>query len=93
MSLSVRKRVPAPLEIAPQLLVVVDLAVEDDPDRAVLVRDRLVAAVEIDDAEAAHAERDAVADVHTLIVGAAMRHGAAHGANLVLVNRLPVPAN
>jgi hypothetical protein len=29
----------ASLQIAPQFLVVVDLAVENDPDRAVLVRD------------------------------------------------------
>jgi hypothetical protein len=85
--------VPAPLEIAPQLLVVVDLAVEDDPDGPVFVRDRLGAVIEIDDAEAPHADRHAVADVHTLIVRASMRHDAAHGTNLVLVNGLPVPAN
>ena len=83
--------VAAPLQIAPQLLVVVDLAVEDDPDGAVLVRDRLEAVAQIDDAEAAHADGDAVADVDALIVGTAVRHDAAHRADLVLTNGLSVP--
>ena len=43
----------APLAQAlPQLAEVVDLAVEDGADRAVLVRDRRVALVEVDDREA-----------------------------------------
>ena len=83
--------VAAPLQVAPQLLVVVDLAVEDDPDGAVLVRDRLEAVAQIDDAEAAHADGDAVADVDALIVGTAVRHDAAHRADLVLTNGLSVP--
>ena len=49
-----RKTWPRALEVAPQLAVVVDLAVEDDPDGAVLVGDRLMAAFEVDDAEPAH---------------------------------------
>src|SRR5262245_38893745 len=40
---------PASLEIGAQLLEVVDLTVEDDLDRAVLVADRLVAALQVDD--------------------------------------------
>ena len=42
-----------------QLAEVVDLAVEDDDDRAVLVEDRLVAGLEVDDAQALDAEADA----------------------------------
>ena len=38
--------------------VVVELAVLDRPDRSVLVRERLVAALDVDDAEAPRAERD-----------------------------------
>src|SRR5205085_775399 len=87
------QRMPALLEVAPQLLVVVDFAVENDPDGSVFVRDRLVAVIEIDDAEAPHANRHAVADVHTLIVRAAMRHDPAHGTNLVFLNGPSVPAN
>ena len=58
------------LELAAQLAEVVDLAVEDDPDRAVLVVDRLVAGREVDDAQPAHAERHALVHPHALIVRA-----------------------
>ena len=57
---------------------VVDFDVEDDPDCAVFVRDRLVAALEVDDAEAAHADGDAVADVHALLVGPAVHERPRH---------------
>ena len=50
-------------ELVAQLGVVVDLAVLDDDDGAVLVRDRLVAAGEVDDREAPRAERDLAVDV------------------------------
>jgi hypothetical protein len=43
----------ARLEVAPQLDVIVDLAVHHDPDRLVLVGQRLGPGLEIDDAEAA----------------------------------------
>ena len=44
------------LELAPELGVVVDLAVEDEPERAVLVRHRLVCPIgKIDDLEPAKA--------------------------------------
>jgi hypothetical protein len=56
VSLAVRNVWPACLELAPQVAVVVDLAVEDDPDGAILVADRLLAVVEIDDAQPPHAE-------------------------------------
>ena len=53
-----QKRWPAPRARA-QLAEVVDLAVEDDLHRAVLVGDRLVAGLEVDDREPAEAEADA----------------------------------
>ena len=49
-------------ELRPDVGVVVDLAVEDDPDRAVFVRQRLLAGGQIDDAQAAVAERGLVVD-------------------------------
>ena len=55
------ERVPVRDELRAQLAVVVDLAVEDHPDGAVFVANRLVAAGEVDDAQAAHAERRAIA--------------------------------
>ena len=44
------------LEFVAQSKIVVDLAVEDGPDRPVLVAHRLVAGVEVDDREAPVAE-------------------------------------
>ena len=56
---SVRKRCPFATSSRPQLPVVVDLAVEDDRDRAVLVAHRLVRGRrEVDDREPAVAEPD-----------------------------------
>ena len=55
--------VAALFELAPQLAVVVDLAVEHHPDGAVFVANRLLAGLEVDDAQPAHAEPDAVAEV------------------------------
>ena len=82
--------VAAGLELRPQLLEVVDLAVEHDPDRAVLVPDGLPPGLEVDDPEAAHAEADARAEVEAVLVRATMRDGRAHGAQLVHGDRTPV---
>ncbi len=57
-----REGVPGPLEVMPELAVVVELAVLDDLDAAVLVADRLVAGLEVDDREAARGEADAAVD-------------------------------
>ena len=62
----------------PDVGVVVDLAVEDDPDRAVFVRQRLMAGRQIDDAQPAVAERRPIVEELTRIVRAAMRDDVAH---------------
>ena len=80
-------------QLAMQFLVVVDLAVEDDPHGPVFVEHRLLSAFEIDDAEAPHAERDTVLDVNALLVGAAMHHHSTHRTDLVLEDGLVVPAD
>ena len=54
---SVTNRRPG-LELAPQLGVVVDLAVEDEREVAVVAVERLVAGRDVDDREAAHADRE-----------------------------------
>ena len=51
------KRVAAAAELGAELAVVVDLAVEDDRDRAVLVVDRLVAGLEVDHPQPLDPER------------------------------------
>ena len=65
-------------EIRAHVGEVVDLAVEDHPDRAVLVGDRLVAGREVDDAQAAEAEADARPRVEAVGIGAAVRDDRGH---------------
>ena len=60
------------LELGSQLPVVVDFAVEHEPDRAIFVVDRLLPGGQVDDAQAAHAESDAGLDVNSLVVGPAV---------------------
>ena len=63
---------PSGFQLRAQLAEVVDLAVVDDLQPAVVHRHRLVTVLEVDDAEAAEAERrDRVLEV-AVIVGAAM---------------------
>ena len=75
------KTVPSFFELAAHVLVVVDLAVEDDLKLPGSVRHRLPAGRrQIDDREATVTERDAAVrrNPGTLIVWAAMRQGVAH---------------
>ncbi len=65
-------------ELGDQLLEVVDLAVEDDDDGAVLVVERLLAGREIDDRESPMAEADSRFDVQPAPVRAAMVLGLVH---------------
>ncbi len=65
--------VPARLELAAQLAVVVDLAVVHEPQRAVVARERLHRRVaQVDDREPAEAERDALVVERAVAVGAAV---------------------
>ena len=65
-------------QILAQFLVVVDLAIEDHPDAAILVRDRLMTGAEIDDAEPAHPDAAGTVGVDTFIVGPAVADEVAH---------------
>ncbi len=58
------------LQLRYQRLVVVDLAVVDDDDRAILVVERLLAGREVDDREAAMAERHTGLEVHAVSIRA-----------------------
>ena len=69
---------PAAREIPPQLSIVVDLPVQYDPDGAILVADWLIAGLQVDHAQATHAERHAGANVGPARIRAAVDHGAAH---------------
>jgi hypothetical protein len=61
-----------------QRAMIVNFAVEDDPEGAIFVRDRLMPGFEVDDAKAAHADSRAAVGVEAVVVGAAMRHDVAH---------------
>src|SRR5581483_11799291 len=66
------------LELGAQLLVVVDLAVLDDVDGAVLVRDRLVARLEVDDREPPRGQADGAVDDRALAVRATVDERRVH---------------
>ncbi len=70
--------VPVRLELGAQLVVVVDLAVEHDPDGAILVVNRLMPGREVDDAQAAHPKRHLLVHPHALIVRSAVADDVAH---------------
>ena len=73
-----REAVPGALELVPQLAVVVELAVLDDGDPAVLVRDRLVAGREVDDREPPGGEAHRAFDEGPIGVGPAVDERRAH---------------
>jgi hypothetical protein len=66
------------LELGAQGRVVVDLAVEDGPDGAVLVGEGLVAGGEVDNGEAAMAEKRRRVGMKALVVGTAVADGIRH---------------
>ena len=66
------------LQLVTQLAVVVDLTVEDYRYAAILIRDRLMAGLQIDDGEAAHAERDRIVHQQTVVVRTAVHQRVAH---------------
>ena len=74
-------------QLGPQLGEVEDLAVEDGPDRLVLVGQRLVAPLQVDDAEAAHPDRRAAAEVEAAVVGAAVANDLDHAPQRVFGDR------
>jgi hypothetical protein len=63
----------------PQRLIIVDLAVQDDPERLVFIGNGLAAAGQVDDGQAAEAEAQTRLDVDRHIVGASMGDCRRHG--------------
>ena len=76
------------LELGADVGEVVDLAVEDDPDRPVLVGERLIARRQIDDAQTAMSEADAGTDEEAVGVGPAMRDDVGHRRESAAIDRL-----
>ena len=75
------------LELRAQLGVVVELAVLDDVNRAVLVRDRLVAGLQVDDREPAGSQSDRPFDEGAVAVRASVKELRAHPRELLRVGR------
>src|SRR5262249_14249776 len=78
---------PLGLEIGTERLEVVDLAVEDDLDGAVLVADRLIASGQVDDRQATVDETDSRLGKEALRVGPAMRDALAHSSQNRIFDR------
>ena len=72
VSLCVTVAVAARDELLAQGEMVVDLAIEHDPERAVFVRNRLMPARHIDNAEPPHADADCAIRIKAFVVGTAM---------------------
>src|SRR5580704_4537260 len=72
------KSVPLALQLLSEFLIVVDFAVEDDPDRAIFIADGLVAGVQVNDCETAEPETYRSRDVVSLIIGSPMLNGIRH---------------
>jgi len=74
-------------ELSAHLAVVIDLAIEGDPNGTVFVRERLVATGKIDDAESPVAEPDIAVNGCALVVRAAMDHRVQRGLQVLPVDR------
>jgi hypothetical protein len=68
------------LELAAELAVVVELAVLDDGDAPVLVRQGLVAGLEVDDREPSRGEPDGPVEGHAVAIRPAVDERRAHRA-------------
>ncbi len=84
-----RDVVPERLELAAELRVVVELAVEDRDDLAAFVGDRLVAGLQVDDRQTPVGEGAGARDGDGAVVGAPMYHRAVHARDQVGVGRVP----
>src|SRR5262249_19547850 len=74
-----------PHELSPQLQVIIDLTVEDDRDRAILVPKRLVTTVDIDNCETTVSKIiiGHLVEKKAFTIGAPMYQGARHGTQVV----------
>ena len=70
--------VPPRLQAAAQLSIVVDFAVEHDADGVVFVADRLLAGVQVDNAETAHGQPDVSGNEETVVIGPAVTNALVH---------------
>src|SRR5262245_62069272 len=70
--------VPALFQSGTQIAVVVDFAVENDPDAVVFIRHRLAPAAQIHNGQTTVSQPDAVAQVHSRVIGPSMCQSVTH---------------
>src|SRR5689334_22895081 len=75
-------------QVAPQFEIVVNLAVKSDPERAILVRQRLMASLQVDDRQTPVAEPDGPIEKEPFVVRATMRNGSGHRHDRVAIDGL-----
>jgi hypothetical protein len=90
LSVAVCAKFVTGLKFAIQLQVIVDFAVECNPDLSGFVRQRLLAGTEIDNAEAAVAQPDTGPDIDAVLIGTPMTDNVCHFANSMTVYWRPV---
>ena len=76
-----------------ELQVVINLAIENDPRRPVLIGDWLLTTLDVDDRQPANAEPYAPIDVESILIGTSMADGFAHAREQRLVNRFRAVSN
>jgi hypothetical protein len=64
--------VAAALQLLPEFAIVVDLAVKNGDDLSIFTADRLLATVQVNDAQPAHSKRQIFVKVHARIIGSPM---------------------
>ena len=69
-----------------QLLVVINLAVENDPDIVVFVGQRLMAALDVNNAQTPHGQADILFDEEAFVVGPSMRDSSIHAGQHVTLD-------
>ena len=79
ISPSVAKLVTVARQALAQRAVVVDLAIANQRERAILVSQRLLGVGDVDDRQTAHRERHGAVGQEAVTVGAAVAQGRVHG--------------
>jgi hypothetical protein len=85
--------VPKILELLAEFLIVIDLAIENYPGGLILIVDRLLAALDINDRQTPHSQSNVPIDIETIIVWPTVLDGHAHAREQGLVDGAFIAAN
>src|SRR5262249_6298862 len=80
------KSMPAFQQFVPEFPIIVNLTIEDDGHRAVLVVDRLTPAIDINDCQTSHTQSDMVAEEKSVIVRSSPANERTHAPDQRLIN-------